>query len=786
MIRTYFNIAFRIIRRNWSFTLINISGIAIGIATFVLIMLWVTDELNYDKFNTNYKNLYRVVENQFYAGGEVFPVAVTPAPLSAKIKEEYPEVKKSSRFASNWYTVKQGDKLITEEFSLVDPDFLNMFSVELIKGDKAKILTDPQSVIFTEALASKYFGKEDALGKTITIDKKEFVVTGIMKEFPKNSHYQVKSIIPFLYLKSVGENLEEWGNNSYWTYILLAQNTAIKSFNKKIKDLITRNNKGGGKTDIYAQHIGEIHLFSSGKFTAEIGSQGDIRYVRTLSLVAIFILLIACINFMNLSTAQSVKRAREVGMRKITGARRSRLILQFLAESVLMVLLADIIAMVIVESLLPMFNNLTAKELAIDYFSYNHLKSTLGIVLITGIVAGSYPAFFLSSFNPLKVLKGTFRSGKGAAIFRKVLVTGQFAISIILIIGTLVIASQLHYIQSKKLGYDRENLVYFYYGNEIKSHMQAFKQELLAEPGIQAVSSSNQVPTYIGNSTAGWNWEGKSSTENVLMHMVMVDEDYQKALRLTMAEGRFYTSEMMNDTTSVVINQTAARIISEKESAVGKFITYGPYRLNIIGVVNDFHFKSVHRKIEPLILVFLPKECYVSFVRIGPGNQEHYLKHIEKVYKKYSTEQPYFARFLDTELNNLYTAEKRMSVIFKYFAVLAIFISCLGLFGLSLYTAEQKTKEIGIRKTMGASVQSIVWLFLKQYFRWVAVATVIAMPIAWYTMEMWLNNFAYRISLKPTEFIVAAALAFFIAMLTVSYQAFKAASQNPVMSIKYE
>jgi len=786
MFRTYINVIFRIIKRNWSFTLINISGLAIGLATFVLIMLWVNDELNFDKFNTNYENLYRIVENQYYAGGELFPVAVTPGPLAPKIKEEYPEVKKASRLSSNWYLVRQGEKIFYEEFSLVDPDFLDMFSIEFVKGDKSKAISDPQSVILTEELAKKYFASDDPLGKVINIDKKEFIVTGIMKDFPKNSHYQVKSILPFLYLKTTGSNIDEWGNNSYYAYIMLAPNTKIGGFNNKIKDFINKNNKNGARTDIYAQRIGEIHLYSSGRFTAEIGSQGDIRYVMALSLVAIFILLIACINFMNLSTAQSVKRAKEVGIRKVTGAYKSTLVLQFLGESVILVLLAYIIAMVVVETLLPMFNNLTGKELVVHYLSYKHLKNTLGIILITGLVAGSYPAFLLSSFNPLKVLKGTFSSGKSATTFRKILVTVQFSISIILIIGTIVIARQLKYVQNKKLGYDHENLVYFYFGEEIKQHMQSFKQELQADPDIHAVAITNQIPTYIGNSTSGWKWDGKNSADEVLMHYVYVDEDYQKTFKIEMAEGKYYSSDLMIDTSSVVINQAAARIISPNGPVIGKFLSIGSYRLNIIGIVKDFHFKSVHRKIEPLVLAYKPRDCNIIFVRIAPGNYEKSLKHIEKVFKKYVIDQPYHITFLDESLNSLYTSEKRMGVIFKYFAGLAIFISCLGLFGLSLYTVEQKTKEIGIRKTLGASIFSINWMFLKQYFCWVAVATIIAIPIAWYTMQMWLNNFAYRIELKPTDFVVASALSFIIAMITVSYQSYKAAMKNPVEALKYE
>jgi len=785
MFHNYLLIALRIIRLNKVSTLINVMGLAVGLATYTLIMLWVQDELSYDRFNANYKNLYRVVENQYYAGGDVFPVAVTPSALSGQLKEEYPEVVRSCRLTQMWYTVRQEEKVFSEGFTLVDPGFLSMFSVELIKGDVATALSDPQSIILTEELAARYFGTLDPVGRTLSIDRKAFMVTGIMKKFPVNSHAEIKSLIPFMYLKSTGSNMEDWGNNSYYTYVLLDPKADLSDFNNKIRELIKKHNKGA-VTDIYLQPIGQIHLYSSGKFTAEIGAQGDIRYVRALSLVAIFILLIACINFMNLSTAQSTRRAKEVGMRKVTGAQRSKLILQFLGESVILVFIAYLVAMIAVELFLPRFSNLTGKPLDLKYFTPRFAGRALIIIFLTGIVAGSYPAFFISSFNPLKVLKGALRVGPGSSVFRRVLVTSQFAISVALIIVTLIITRQLNFIQKQKLGYDRENLVYFYFGDEIKPHLKTFKQELLASPDILSVTTTNQVPTYIGNSSSGWTWEGKSSTEEVLMHMVTVDEDYVKTFKIDMAEGRYYSPEMMHDTAFVVINETAARLISPEGSAIGKFLSVYRYRLNIIGVVRDFHFKSVHKKIEPLVLAFLPNDTYILFARIAASNREHALKHMETVFKKFAGDQFYAYHFLDEDFNNLYKAEKQMNMIFSYFAILAIFISCLGLFGLALFTSEQKTKEIGIRKTMGASLSSLVWMFLREYLRWVAMAVILAAPVAWFAMEKWLGNFAYRISMRPVEFIVAALLAFLIAMLTVSYQAIRSATRNPVISLKYE
>lgn len=784
MFRKYNRIIFRIIKRNWAFTFINVSGLAIGLAAFILIMLWVTDELNYDKFNTNFKNIYRIVENQHYAGGQIFPVAVTPGPLASKIKDEYPEIKKASRLTVNWYIVKYGEKKFYEEFTLVDPDFFDIFSVELIKGDKSNVISNPYSVILTEELANKYFGHENPMGKVININKGEFVVTGIMKNFPKNSHYQVKSIIPFLYLKTIGSLDEKWFNNGYYTYIKIDPHTNVSNFNKKIKNFIDRHNKGG--PDVYAQPIGDIHLYCSGKFAAEIWAQGDIRYVKSLSLVAFFILFIACINFMNLSTAQSVKRAKEVGMLKVSGSSKTKLVLQFLVESVLLVLISYFIAIAIVENLLPIFNNLTGKEFIIHYFSIHILINSLVIIILTGLLAGCYPAFILSSFNPVKVLKGTFQSGKSAATFRKVLVTAQFAISIILIIGTLVIYRQLTYIQHKKLGYDHENIVYFYIGDNIKSHFQSFKQELLATTGIEGISATNQFLTNVQSSTDYWTWEGKNNTDKILIHNIAVDEDFQKTFKSEMAQGTFYSHDQFLDTSSIVINQTAARLINPKTQVVGKILTFGGDNYSIIGVMKDFHFMSVHNKIEPLILYYQPKN-YITYVRIARGNYDQSLKNIKKIYNKFAPDQPSpYIWFLDEELNKLYASEKRMGDLFRYFTGLAILISCLGLFGLSLFTAEQKTKEIGIRKTFGESVLSINRLLLKQYFYWIAIATIFAVPITWYIMQMWLNNFSYRIELHPVDFIIAPVISLLVAIITVGYQSFKAATSNPAEALKYE
>lgn len=784
MIRNFLHITFRIFYRNKMFTLLNILGLATGLATFILIMLWVKDELSFDKFNPHYDNLYRIVENQYYQG-EIYPHPVTPAALAPNIREDYPEVLQSARFYSQRFVVGQGSDQHIETFTMADSSFLRMFHVEMIKGDPATALADLHSIIINEDFAKKYFSMEEPLGKMIDINHENFKVTGVMKNYPENSHLWVNSILPFQYLKNIGYDMEDWGLNSYCTYVLMDPKADIGTFNKKIRTYIKDHDQYAVAEEIYLLHVGRIHLYTTGIYSADLGKLGDIRYIWALTIIAIFILLIACINFMNLTTAQSSKRAKEVGMRKVTGAGKKHLIIQFLSESLGLVITAYIISLIIVETFLPWFNNLTGKKLDPHYLSPPFIIYSLFIILLTGFLAGSYPAFFMSSYQPLKVLRSMNKSRPHGEVLRKILVTLQFAISIAIIIGTLVILRQLTYMQNAKLGFDHDNIIGFFYGQDINAHRDAFKRTLTSNPDILSVTTSDQGLNSVYHCVPGWRWDGKEDTTDVLIHMINVDEDFLKTFKIELKEGQFYSPDMLYDTSYVVINETAARLLGDR-AVLGKNLYNGPYKLNIIGIVRDFHFKSLHHPIEPLVLAFLPGSSSIMFARISPSNVNKTVRYIEKTYNEYSSDVPFFYEFFNVEFDKMYRSEQRISSIFGYFSFLAILISCFGLFGLSLYTAEQKTKEIGIRKAMGASTGGVSWLLIGQYLQWIGIAIFIAAPVAWITLNRWLENFAYRIQLQLSDFLLAALISLIIAFITIVFQALKTAKKNPVISLRYE
>ena len=667
----------------------------------------------------------------------------------------------------------------------VDPDFLKMFDIQFVKGDISTALNEPHSLIMTEEMARKYFGDENPLGKTLNVDRKYlFTVTGVIKKQPHNSHMDFNLLIPFEFLKETGTDINNWGNNSIFTYVELQNSTDYKVVDDKIKNFIKKYNEGS-TTDILLQNVQKIHLYSSGKYTADISGLGDITHVRIFSVVALLILIIACINFMNLSTAQSARRSKEIGMRKVVGASKRKIILQFFGESIFMAFVAHIIAMILVELLLPTFNNISGKQLDINYQSINLYVILLSIILFTGLLAGSYPALFLSSFNPLSVIKGVNNKNQGNAGFRRVLVIIQFSLSVFLIICTLIIGSQLKYIRNIKLGLNKDNIGYFWFGKDIQKKRVALKNELLKNPDIISASISNQLPTNVGNSSDGFKWEGKNPDEDVLFHLLAVDEDYAKTFKLKMEEGRFFSIDYPSDTFAVVINEKAAEVIGYKDP-IGKPLSVWQYNLHIIGVVKDFHFKSVHNKIEPLVMFMNPDWFNIFFVRMNPENITETVKFIEKTVKKFDPVSPFYFKFLDKDYDNLYRSENQMGKIFNYFSLLAIIISCLGLLGLSSFMAERRTKEIGVRKVNGAKNNEIFILLSKEFTVWVIISFLIASPLAWYAMNKWLHSFAYHTQMEWWEFLVAGLILLAVALLTVSFQVYKAASKNPVEALRYE
>jgi putative ABC transport system permease protein len=787
MFKNYLKIAARNLARQKGNAFINITGLAIGMTCSMLILMWVQHELSYDKFNMNVDDIYRVVENQYYTGGQVFPTAVTPAPLAPALKEQFPEVIKSTRFNFTSLTIKKDEKNFTEGVAFADPDIFEIFTIPFIKGDPQTALSEPHSIVLTEEAATKYFGTDEPVGQALKINNRDdFLVTGVIKNMPDNSHLKYELLAPFIYLEELGNSLQSWGSNWCYTYVLLQKNASPPEVDRKIINLVKKNQEKS-VTEIYLQPLTKIHLYSSGKYTADIGGHGDIQYVRIFSIIAIFVLLIACINFMNLATARSERRAKEVGLRKVVGAQRHQLVMQFFSEAILLTLLAFIAALLFTELLLPLFNDLSGKTLSLCESNTNLFFGFFAIALVSGIISGSYPALFLSSFNPVATLK-TARSSHPAiagSVFRKILVVFQFVLSVIMIIGTLVVSRQIDYIRNKNLGLEKENIGYVWMAGEFRQKSEIAKQELLKNPNIIAVTRTDQLPTRVFNSSSGWGWEGKAPTSEVPLHCLTVDADYATTFKIKMAEGRFFSRDFPTDSLAVVVNETAVGVMG-MAAPVGKRLSSGSQDFTIIGVVKDFHFKSVRTKIEPLVMRLAPDYCYAMMMRISPENVPATIEFIEKTYKKLNSETPFYFNFLDQDYDKLYRSEHRVGKLSSYAAIIAVLIASLGLYGLAAYTAEQCTKEIGIRKVLGASAPSLFFLLSKNFLILAGIADLIACPVAYFVMSRWLQNYAYRTSLHVVIFIAAAVLATVLVLITVSYQTAKAALAKPIKALRYE
>jgi putative ABC transport system permease protein len=783
MIKNYFKIALLNIKRYSTYSILNISGMAIGMASAILILLWVQDEWSYERHFKNADDLYRVIEKQYFSGGEVSLFAISPGMLATALKEEFPEIVRSARYSNPQFPMQKGKEFIEAKIAIVDKEFLEMFNIKFVRGDIKSALNGPYNIVITENLASKYFNNEDPIGKTLTSASWVFTITGIVKSLPHTSHLQFDILFPSEFLTQIGAPVNDWGFRCY-NYIELKKGTDSKIVDVKILDFIKKKNNGSN-SEIFLQNIKKIHLFSSQKYAYDISGHGDINDVRILSLIAVFILLIACINFMNLSTAQSARRAREIGVRKVAGAGKRKIIVQFLVESLLIVLVAHVIAMIFVELLLPGFNNLTGKQLSVNYHSAGLYLGLITIVLFCGLLAGSYPAFYLSSLKPLDTMWGVINKNPGKAEFRRVLVIFQFSLSIVLIICTLIVGNQLSYMQNKNLGYNKENIGYFLFDtNPRDPKLETFKKELNNNPDIVSVTRAHYNPVNVEGTWSGLKWTGKKEGDDVLFYGLGANEDYAKTFQLQIKEGRFFSSEFSTDNTALVINEQAAKIMGFK-NPIGEIISSGNgSKFTIIGVVKDFHFRSLHIKIEPLIMRL--ESCNNFYIRMKPDKIISVVESVNKIYKSFNNPNPLYFHFLDDDFDKLYLTEKRMGKIFGYFSFLAIIISCLGLIGLSLFMIERRTKEIGIRKINGAKSIEIFSLLLKEYIVWVLISILIACPIAWYAMNNWLQNFAYRINISWWVFALAGSIALLIALLTVSWQSYKAASKNPVEALRYE
>lgn len=786
MIVNYLKIAFRNMKRHKGYSFINIVGLAIGMAICILILLWVQDELNFDRFHENAENIYRVnMNDQNY--GVLWPIVSIP--VGPALKQEFPEVIETVRVSDFSGLVTRKEKKYDEIGAYADPSFFKIFSFPFVNGDSKTALSTPSSIVISQEMAHKFFSTEDPLGKNIKLNNTlDFTVTGVIIDMPRNSHIQFDFLIPFKIFEQRDRDPSNWGRFQITTYVMLHDNTPLKEFENKIAGLLQEHNvRKGPKLGL--EPLTRIHLYG-------VDGGGDMRYVYVFSIIAVFILVIACINFMNLTTARSSTRAKEIGMRKVTGAQRADLIKQFMGESLLFSFVALVLATVLVILLLPIFNNLVNKQLALNpQGNWNSILGFVGIALFTGLMAGSYPALFLSSFKPINILTGSLIQKTGRTkktVFRKALVVLQFSISVFLIISTFVIFKQLHFIRNKNLGYDKDHILSIPLRGTAVQQFEAFKSELLRDSRIMHVTATSEVPILISKVHMGYDWEGKDPNKESRMTEVLVDHDFIKTLNMTVVQGRDFSKDHATDVSEAyIINEAAVKAMDIK-SPVGKRFAAprhdGMREGMIIGVVKDFHFRPLHDEIDPLVMFIGAEQFNFLCIRVKPDISDlpGTIRYIEHVWQKFAPNFPFIYNFFDSTFDRLYKSEQKTASVFGYFTFLAVFISCLGLFGLASQVTEMRTKEIGIRKVFGASVSGITLLLSKDFLKWVVVANVIAWPTAYFAMNKWLQNFAYRTSFGIEIFILSGILALAIALITVSFQSIKAAVADPVNSLRYE
>ncbi len=792
MIKSYFKVAWRKLTGNKLLSVINISGLALGITCSLLILLWVQDENSVDGFHTNKDQLYQVYERNYF-DGKVEASYPTQGILADELKKVIPEIQYASSVdyatqPGTGATFEAGEKIDKMTGFFAGADYFRMFSFPILQGSASTCLNDANVVTISRKMATIFFGSpEAAIGKTIRFENKEDLkITAVFENIPANSSQQ------FDYLRSwtdyVKQNdwVHNWGNTSPNTFVQLktgANAVAVESKIKHFTERYTGKDKSF-RTELGLQSYAAKYLHSS--FKNGFVDGGRIEYVRLFTIVAIFILLIACINFMNLSTAQSASRAREVGVRKVIGAARSSLIFQFITEAILVTVFSIVVAVVVTSVLLPAFNNLTGKQLSLPLDKPKFWLLLSGLAIITGLIAGSYPAIFLSSFKPVKVLKGTLKFNWKAGFFRQGLVVFQFSLSIIMMVSMIVIYRQVDYIQTKDLGYDRQHLIYLPIEGDLTKSYSTFKTEANKIPGIVSVSKMRNSPTVIEHHTGSISWPGKPPNLQVSFADGVVGYDYVKTMKLQLKEGRDFSDKWGADSASFLINETAVSKIGLKDP-IGKTIVWGNHPGTVIGVLKDFHFNSMHQNIEPLIVRLSEQWPWGTIlIRTEAGKTREVLAGLQKLYKDINPKFPFTYQFSDLEFTKLYKSEELIGKLSFYFAFLAIFISCLGLFGLAAYLAETRTKEIGVRKVLGASVTNILALLTVNFLKLVLIAFIIASPVAWYVMHNWLSDYQYHINLSWWIIAAAGAGALIITLLTVSFQSIKVASTNPVKSLRNE
>ncbi len=811
MLTNYFKIAIRNLWKNKTFSLINIIGLASGLACFILIALYVADELSYDRYNEKASQVYRI-NSDIVFGGNKLHMAVTPDPMGAALKSDYPQVEQFVRFFSNGYRmVKKQTSYIREENVVhADSTLFDVFTIPVIAGDAKTALNEPNVVVISESTARKYFGTTDVVGKNIETDENKstvYKITAVIKDIPHNSHFHFDFIFS---MKNVEYPWGSYLSNNFQTYVLLKQGTSYRDLEKNFPQFINKyvlpqakqfmniNSmdefaKSGNKLGYSLMPLTAIHLHSDR--TAELGVNGNIQYVYIFSAVALFVLLLACINFMNLSTARSSTRAKEVGIRKVLGTEKKALVFQFLTESTITAIISTILAVLIAWLSLSWFNNLSGKSLAIsELFQSRYLFFLVALPFVVGVLAGGYPAFYLSSFRPVAVLKGKINAGFKKSALRNTLVIIQFTTSIFLIVGTIVVYRQLNFIQTKKLGFNKDQVLIVNGTGTLRNETEAFKNEVAKLPGISGAAFAGYLP--VSNSSRNdntYSTEAVMNAKNGLnMQTWIADYDYLPVMGMEMVKGRNFSRDFGTDTTALIINESTAKLLGYQDPVGKKIYTYFQDQFStrlvtytIIGVVKNFHFESLRQTIGPLCFR-LGKADWVTAFKVNTKDIRGLVNNVSGKWKAMAPAMPFTYQFLDEGFDNMYRVEQRTGKLGLSLAIIAIMIACLGLFGLATYMAEQRIKEIGVRKVLGASVTNIVTMLSSDFLKLVLVATIVAVPLALWAMTSWLKDFAYRIDIGWSVFVLAAMLALFIALLTVSSQAIKAALSNPVKSLRTE
>lgn len=789
MLKNYFKVAWRHLVQNKGFSFINIFGLAVGMAFAILIGLWIQNELSFDKFHTN-RDRIAMVRKHHHFNNEKGTQSPTPLPLYYEFKSNYPEVKYASRMDWTQNTnMIVGDKKFNRIGQYVDPDFLKMFTFPIVKGNAETALNDIHSIIISETLAKTLFGAEDPIGKTIRMNTEYDVkVSAVMKDVPKNSTLQFDFLGPYEYLMSVNEFFRNqkanWQNNFLMNVVQLKDGVSMEAFSKKIRTLNTDKDPVLKELYLFLQPMKDWHLRNEYKDWVQTG--GKFEYVRLFGIIGIFVLLIACINFMNLSTARSEKRAREVGIRKAIGSLRSQLIAQFLTETLLTTLLAFVVAMVIIPLILPLLRDIGFQDIEFNLSNIPLLLSILGVAVLTGLIAGSYPALYLSSFMPVKVLKGLFRQGQGAVMFRRVLVVSQFAISIGLIVSTVIVFQQIEHARNRSIGYDPNNLIRVDMSKDIVKNIVPLKADLLKTGYIDGVAQASGPLTAIWNSWGDFEWEGKDPNAQIAIDVIMSEWDFEKTAGLKFKQGRPFSPEFKTDSNAIIINETAAKLIGYKDP-VGKTMKSGGRVVTIVGVIEDMLVVNPFKPIQPMVLMFNASAANLLYIRLKQGASiDKTLAGIEPIFNRYNPAYPFEFKFSDQEYEEKFILERQVAKLAGIFALLAVFISCLGLFGLAAFMAERRTKEIGIRKVLGASMFNLWTLLSKEFVYLVIAGCLIATPISFMLMNNWLQSYDYRINIQWTVFAGAGLIALIVALLTVSTQAVKAAVSNPVNSLRSE